>query len=416
MNISKKTKNMSITQKLIIYGFVFVILSHVLDGPTRYLFSLIGYASLIYLRDVIMFSTIAVILTREIVFGDKLNVQVTILYLLFLHLLIGLLNGLGLFQVLMGFKIYLSIVYGVAVYSLISKQEKSFFLLLGFCFFISCSGVIINKFYGTFPWEGLSYDTVFGSTNATKIWWSGGVKRLSGFTRSSFDAAIIISLSAIPIFIISKLALVRLFIATLSMYAIFLTTSKGMLQAFLVLSLLVVFVRASHQLFITKVLTTLSFFIVIILPLAVMSIDLVGVKIDQVPVLLLSLWDRFTWMWPAAFQMLNHWYEYIVGIGLGAIGVPQKLVNINYNTADNIFVYFYISFGFFAFLYLSLLQISLLKAELSSAMGRFVAYFYLIFWIYGITTNNIESAFMSIVFGFSIGYLFKISVKKNANE
>jgi hypothetical protein len=131
--------------------------------------------------------------------------------------------------------------------------------------------------------------------------------------------------------------------------------------------------------------------------------------------MLSTLWDRFSWMWPNAFDLLSGPENYILGGGLGSTGTPQTygLDERELNAADNIFVFEFVLFGPLSLLYLTYPVWRIVR---SSDQGDIVVWsigILIICYGYGVTTNMIEQPFFSAMLGMVLGYVFTM---KNSSK
>jgi hypothetical protein len=129
----------------------------------------------------------------------------------------------------------------------------------------------------------------------------------------------------------------------------------------------------------------------------------------DVPQLLSSLWDRFSWMWPSAYGLLPDGFGALTGVGPGGIGTA-----LNYpdplpvpNSADSIFVYFYVTFGLLGLLYLAFPLTAVFRAGRAHDGREFVWIAVLIIaYGYGLSINMMEQPFFSSFFGLLYGLAF----------
>ena len=396
-------------------GFIFWSLlaymtTLVFEGPLRYTLSSIGLGTLIYLRDLLGASCIfvgvfwAVRVRRNIY--DPLVVTV---YFLVMFALLGLLiQEVTIFSTAFGIKIYAVLIFGIAAAEGVTQHRKTFeraILLFGLA---SSLGVLINYAVGKLPWEALTYETAFGIVSTTKEWWAEGERRLSGFARASFDAAMVIGLSA-GLILPTKNRLYVATIGSLFLASVYLTTSKSMILA---VALLIAWLLFTPQRFRHRTglfICTCFLLLMICLPAISCTFEFNEQLMYQVPHGLSSFIERIVSMWPKSCAILNSPYSWIFGGGIGSIGVPQQYMRLTggYSSGDNLFVYLYVSGGLVwatAFIY------SYVKSIREKSFALFDRDVFtgltMIIMVYGFTTNMIEQPFFSLVAGLLVSNIW----------
>jgi hypothetical protein len=110
--------------------------------------------------------------------------------------------------------------------------------------------------------------------------------------------------------------------------------------------------------------------------------------------------DAFNWIWHN-----NVWF---FGVGLGGIGGPQRLyAPDSMNPSDNIFVFLFGTFGFFAFLYLAWIAYLALKSRnLPKDLAEPALALLLFQFVNGMVLSMIEDQIASLFLGAAIGALW----------
>jgi hypothetical protein len=404
---------------LAVWVYLAWLSTYLLEGPLRGGLFAIGLQNLLYLRDGVAVVGIALALAVPLVRGDKPPPGlVVVLWVLAVHACIGLLMGGTLFQRLFGVKIFIPVLYTVAIFAAVQQHFALFLRGMAVCFTVSVAGVLINELAGEMPWEGLRYDTAFGSVQATRQWWmSGGLRRLPGFARASFDAAMMIGACGVIFLATARSLGLRVLIAALGLVAIFLTTSKGMVAAFGVAVLWLALANRSPASFKAGVGTVVTLFLLTCLVPTVFMIVSVPTNPQEVPALLSSLWDRFSWMWPSAYQLLPDGFGAITGVGPGGIGTAldhpdERAVP---NSGDSIFVYFFVTFGLAGIAYLGLPLLAVLHRGAASDRHAFVwAGLLVITYGYGLSINMVEQPFFASMLGLLYGKAFAVLAGRGA--
>ncbi len=316
-------------------------------------------------------------------------------------------------QILFGLKVWLPFVVGfLAVETLITKGPHDLKRPM-ILWAILCAGVFVNHFY-RFPWVGLDVQVGDITVSGNREWTAGGIDRLSGFSRSSYDAATLILLPYIYLVMKFKAASVRALLIAVSGAAIALTTTKGAFLAFLCTLVLMPTLRL-----ITKVrdavertlvaafsLIALAGFIVPLISLRLPIPDLRQGTVQQW--ILGSFVDRAWNTWPAAFSLLSSW-QVIVGRGIGGIGVAQDNYEpASFNPGDNFFVYLYATAGFVGFLIYAFCAQSIRYLSFDNRDHQIVFVLLFCLYVYGMTTNLLESAVLALAIGALMSFMLSL--------
>jgi hypothetical protein len=379
----------------------------VFEGPLRYLLQIANLGTYIYLRDFIIATVVLGGIFRALVIRRKISEPVVVfVYVLctfwFLDLLIF---SNTLFSTLFGLKILSVFLLGLASAEAVASKNETFHKIL-ICFVIfSIAGVYLNYFYGKLPWEGISYDTAFGEVSTTKEWWSSGSRRLAGFARASYDAAMIIGLGG-TILIATKRRWVILIGGLVIGSAVYLTTSKGMVLSISILVAWLFLMPLQIRYSTGVALCTLATIAMVALPASSCIYSFNPRLPDQLPSVFFSFSERLVSMWPNSCKLLSTPYSWILGAGIGSIGVPQKYASLTgqYSSADNLFVYIYATGGII-WTYAMLRQVGhLLRSASNLVFNRIAVVSMLIVLLtYGTTTNMIEQSFFTVVAGLLVG-------------
>jgi hypothetical protein len=382
----------------------------VFEGPLRGGLSAIGLANVLYLRDLVMVTATALAFARPWTRGLPQPPGLFVMaWVLAVHLCIGILVSGNLFNAFFGLKIFFPVFYALAMYPTVEKEFGFFIRAMALFFVVSAVGVFVNYFVGEMPWEGITYDTAFGSVATTKTWWmEGGVRRLPGLARTSVDVAMILGVSSVILAAVANSLWARALIIGVAVWAIVLSTSKGMVLAMAIAALWVVPSRQSAFSFrIGRALAALLLVLTCALP-SVFAIVTVTEHPLDIPPLLSSMWERFSWMWPTAFASVPDHFGALTGAGLGGIGTPLGLIPLA-NSADSIFAYYYVSFGLIGLVYLAFPMLALFGREAEHDSRSFVWIALLIItYGYGASTNMIEQTFFCGVLGLIYGKAFAV--------
>jgi hypothetical protein len=385
------------------------LVSLVMEGVLRYALLMAGAPNALYLRDAIPVATLVVLFLRALVADGKIDLTIAIpAALLAFHAAYSAMVGVAFFSIAFGLKIFMFIPYGMAMWPLVRQRLDVAMTFASLMFAITLAGVFANFFLERMPWEGLEYETAFGDVSTTRLWWMNDVSRLPGFTRSSFKAAMILGITGLMAMLKFSRPLAQIAIATAALTAIVLTTSKGMILAFPIAALWL-FVQqrkpemSGRGLVLGLCAATLS------LPFLIVYLDLGSAMSSRssFPVVLVSVWDRFTTMWPLAFSLLPEGPHALLGAGVGSIGTPQVYGDAfhRFNAADNFAVFMMISLGLPGLCYYAAPALSLRRVAAAETATVYRAYvgLLLLAYGYGISISMIEESFFSVCFGMCCG-------------
>jgi hypothetical protein len=387
------------------------LVSLLLEGVLRYALAMAGIPDALYLRDAIPVATLLVLFLRSLLSDNKIEPAIAIpAAILAFHAAFAAMMGVAFFSIAFGLKIFMFIPYGMAMWPLVRRRLDLALTVASIMFAVASAGVFANFLFGTMPWEGLEYDTAFGAVSSTRVWWMGDESqspRLPGFARTSFDAAMILGITGLLALLKFRQALVRLVIAASAVAAIVLTTSKGMVLAFPVAALWL-FVQERNPRMNGASLVGAACATTLVLPFVIVYFDL-GSAISQssFPSFLVSVWERFTNMWPKAFGLLPDGPEALLGGGLGSIGTAQLYGGAPHrlNDADNFAIFMMVTFGLPGLCYYAAPAFALPRvaaAENLTVRRAYVALL-LIAYCYGISINMVEESFFLIFFGLCCG-------------
>jgi hypothetical protein len=386
--------------------------SYVLEGPLRYALVLGSMESLLYLRDLAAVLAVGLGVLAWLRGDATMAPLVAVVSVLVVHCLIGLLSLPAAFQALFGLKVFLTFLLGFVLAPLAMQRPRALLGYAVFALLATALGVTLNAFV-EFPWLGLSYDSAFGSTVASRQWWTAGsgTLRLPGFARASFTAATIVVVALVPLLAARLSVFVKLVLLGVASGTIWLTTTKG---AFTGLGALLAFntlalVFANVQL-VNAALCILTFFC---LALPVVAVQL-GAASGDVPTWLASFMDRVGDMWPRAFALLDHPYQWVWGRGLGGIGAAQEYGEwARANSADNLMVYVLVAFGACGLAYVGVFLWHLMRFLSAREPDDFTASCvrgWTVLWLsYGLTGGMIDQPVMNLIAGLVFGVAFGMS-------
>ena len=381
--------------------------SLVFEGPLRYALARTGFPNALYLRDAIPAGTLAFLFLRSLIVDKAIEPRIAVpVALLVLHGALATLFGVSFFSILFGFKIFMFLPYGMAMWPLVRRRFETALTAASIIFAVTLAGVLLNFLLERLPWEGFEYESAFGTVTATRMWWiPGGISRLPGFTRTSFNAAMILGITGMLTMVKFRRFLPGAAVALMTIAALLATTSKGMILAFPVAALWLLADRngaSGRMLVYVLCAVTLAF------PFVIVLFDLgSSMPASAFPPLIVSAWERFTMMWPLAFDLLPDGPAAALGAGLGSIGTPQLYGAAPHrvNAADSLAVFMMVNFGLLGLLYYvapALAQRRVAGTE-NAIVRRAYTGVLVIAYGYGISISMIEESFFAICLGLALG-------------
>lgn len=391
----------------VLLGCVAIYLATIIfEGPIRFGLATVGAGSLLYMRDVLAVMPLGAAVLGWFSGYAVATPVAAVLGILLLHLVVGLLQLPTAFQAFMGLKMWLPTLLGMSIAPLLPSRQALLIRASAVALVATAAGVFVNLGV-EYPWIGLSYDTAFGETSGAKQWWSEGGLRLPGLTRSSVAAAVIALMSLGPV-VASRIGWpLRIACIALAGVTIYLTTSKGPLIAIpLVLIQVMLLTGLRSKLLSGTFLSTLAA-LTLIIPL---TLTYLRPTRKGLPEILSSFMDRIQDEWPRAFKLIEHPGQVIWGRGLGGIGTGQNFGEpTSFNAADNLMVYFILTFGILGPIYMAAIVYRLLRytseREYDDFGVRLTHGWAAAFIADGIVTSMVEDAVAGVTFGALMGLL-----------
>ena len=381
------------------------------EGPVRFVLSHLKIATLLYARDLISAAIIFTSLVMKRPYFKEQKTQLQLLIYLLITSFFGtmLLNN-SFFSGLFGIKLFSTFLFGIATYTSVLIYPTRLKYATALLFLITIGGVLINKFH-VYPWEGGSFESAFGTTDMSRVWWvAGGERRLAGFTRASPVAAGIIAISGAAMLITVRSYWFRLLLIVAGTAGIYLTTSKGWVIAYVAIAgISMLPIKSQLRDLAGKIFLTFFFLFGLLAPFVSWVFNPGYGFFRSSPRILSSFADRISHTWPATFRGFKHWYNWVVGEGLGGVGLPSLFSGksaANYTVVDNLHLFLMGNFGIIGTLLFVLFYARMFRHtnnQRSMSNAAFAVAFMGI--SYGIVTNIADDSFSPIAIGFAWGLL-----------
>lgn len=389
------------------YILLICLTSYILESPIKYFLGKIHLAPIIYGRDA--FAAFIILLAfASWGVGRTFSAVIPATAILFAHALYGILIQGSVIQPFIGLKLYLTFLLGIAAYQSFEENQTNMIKWYLIMYILTVIGVFIN-WNTDMPWAGETFDSAVGATEVSREWTTGGIRRLAGFAKASFDASTIaVTLGGAIALLPGTKRYVQLLIFVVTTAVVLLTTSKGSMLALV----FVAFYIATR----TNTPNRLSSFffiapaVMFAIPLLLFIFNYNATVNGNLWFLLSSFAERINWMWPRAFENIGSLQGAIFGRGVGGIGFPQRFGEATtYNSADNVLVYLFVSFGLptFIYLYITLKNLRNQAHTIPPYVWNCLIS-WLIYWIfYGFTTNMVENPYFSFLFGLIFGAAYR---------
>ncbi len=384
---------------VLLAGFAFVSVT-LLAGPLRMYLSTLGLAPLVYVPNLLMAIAIGWQLLAEPRDTGFTATRLVALLIPPYAVIVGL-QFIPPVQVAMGLYVLLPFVFGIACGTVFERNWASVARFVPWLWAVAVSGVILNLRV-EYPWEGFGYDLGSLEVEGSRQWYAdGGVKRLAGFARASFDAAVQVLLTGVLFALGVRRTLLRAVLWGVTIAAILPTNSKGVLLAAAVLAPIVLFGTKLPQTLL-RALPAIFGGVALALPISALLFTFDSPLRD--PALAsatYSFFDRLNDMWPTAWALLSDGGNFLLGRGVGGIGTAQTYFEpALFNAGDNLFMYWFVVFGWVALpgFVLLLLRSIRIRPHLDNAAMR-VYCLLLATLVYGSITNIVENAFSALICG-----------------
>jgi hypothetical protein len=393
-------------ERFVLFAALAYIAMTLLAGPARMYLSLAGVAPLIYIPNLLIMLAIA----WQFFAGSHTHgfspLSLIALLLPIYAAVIGM-QFVSPLQTAMGVYVLMPFWFGLCCGPLLIRHWHLAGRAVPFLWAIAVAGILANL-YIEYPWEGFEYELGDLDVEGSREWYAaGGVKRLAGFARASFDAAVHVQLLGILLTLQVRSPLMRILVWAITIAAIVPTTSKGMLLVTMVLTPVVLLRNALPESPL-RALPALFGMIGLALPTATLLFTFNSEFSNRTLAnATFSFYDRLNYMWPEAWELIRQHGNLLLGRGIGGIGTAQTYFEESlFNAGDNIFMYWFVVFGWAALPGFALLILKTLKLRPHGSDEQMRIFCLLLATIvYGTMTNIVENAVFAIVCGTLVRWL-----------
>jgi hypothetical protein len=377
--------------------------SLVLEAPFRYGLLLLQLGVFAYLPKLLLAGFLALVLLKS---RESVAARMVVGFLL-VYLVWGMVNLPDYRQALFGLWVLVPFLFGLWMgrYAAIPQWRS----LLVWLFAIAAGGVFLD-FLFTLPWSGTYGDVLGYKILISRRWNAFSIDRCAGFARASFDAASQLLLFGILLAVSPGRRQVRALVWLCAGVGIALTTSKGALGAWLLLTLHFIgggLLRRPRCW--TRLWEGVQAGILlgmIALPLSVLWFHYdPALSGRTMNFLFLSFTERLAWMWPDSWRLLDlgggyHWWT---GRGWGGLGAAQSYFEpALYRAGDNMFLYVAVLLGLpAAFLGIAAFSLNLWR-KLRHGAPDWLLPLVLAITSYGVVMNVFEEPLLSCALGLAL--------------
>jgi hypothetical protein len=406
---------LSLLHRYLAFASVLVLVGTcALEGPIRLYLVRIHAESLLYLRDVLAAVTVlSFFLTSLSLSRVKLGLGA-----LFLALVISALyaNTLGTQPraIAMGLKVFLPVFLGAMFAEYLHKGTRMFLWPAVVGLMLTVAGLQWSALRPT-PWAGIDYEAAGIAVEGTRAWMIDGIDRLAGFARSSGDAANLILLFYVITMMARRNWIVWTLATAVSAYGLQLTTMRSAFLGLLIVAAISSLLRIARSGWLIKCGILFTMVLAIAAPwTAQRLLGHAGVRGEGLTSSG-SMMMRIQEVWPDMTERFHGASDFALGLGLGNVGVAQKLFNTeHYNPADNMPLYALAVFGASSLLFHALVGGRVIRSSRShriEAEALFLAIAGMVYAV-GVAMNVFES----VPLGLSVGLMFGLGLRSQAND
>lgn len=401
----RETRISSRERFVLLAGLVFVIAT-LLAGPFRMYLSLAGATPLVYLPNLMLLMATGWQFAAEPAEKGFSPMRLIAIVVPCFGMIVGL-QFVSPMQVAMGSYVLLPFAFGITCRPVFERHWAVVAPAIPWLWLVAVCGVVLNLGV-EYPWEGFGYAVRNLEVEGSRQWYAnGGIKRLAGFARASFDAAVQIQFTAILLAVRLRNSWLRAILWAVTIGAILPTNSKGILFVAIVLAPIVILGRALPQSPL-RALPAVFGLVGLALPLSTLLFSFDSPLRDPTLASVTnSFFERLNTMWPEAWVLLHEQGSLLLGRGIGGIGTAQTYFEpALFNAGDNLFMYWLVIFGWAALPGFVLLLLRSIGIRPHRDPAEFRIYCLLLaILVYGSIANIVENAVTALICGIVVRHL-----------
>lgn len=408
-----KKSNYVIEEKLVVTIYILIFVAQAFNGALKYYLSNLGIIYVYYLPIILAIFYLFLSVGRDIVRMKTPKVFAITILIFFFGNFVAVIYLSSLPQILFGNYLYLLLFFGLRTHQIFLNNLDVFLKLFNGLFKAILLGIILNYFY-QYPWEGHEYSVGSVEIESSRAVTTYGIRRLAGFGASSYHSAAILLVFFSFQLVFNKRKLYHFINGLLAFFVIVISTSKGVLLAFIVITCVVV-LRKFLLDFLLKVCIATVILVGGILPFSTIFYDYNQISYGSniiYAILFNSFKERLIRIWPDALHLIEDHGNILIGRGFGSIGMSQKLFEpALYCPGDNLWLYIYGNLGLIGLFSIVLFYLRMMfKLRIRNGQTEFLTFiFFLGHFTYGITFVTMQQTLFVLLTGVFTGVLYSIS-------
>lgn len=353
-------------QVFLALGMVVYISFYAFESPIRYVLNMVGLDSLIFLRDLVIISLTLLVFADQLFKKNVAPYFWVFGFVVALHGAVMILNIGSVTAVAYGAKMFISMLFGAIAAFAIFKPSRPMLLYFATLWGISVVFIFLNKYFLEFPWTDLRTNLMGVEVEVSRDWTlSGAAKRAGGLFRASINAGMLVPLLSLILVFHTKNYILRAAILIITIYILYLTTMKGSLLSYMILSCLILGSFAVNFITSARIWMYVAMVLMIVFPVVLPGYHMPDAE-GQFSLGSFNL--RIENMWPEGWDWVNEKGTFPFGVGLGGISGAQRIyAPTQINSADNMFLFMYAFFGVMTFAYLGWLAFTMTRVRKKTA-------------------------------------------------
>lgn len=417
MNTPTNKTSFDLMQVFLALGMVIYISFYAFESPIRYVLNMVGLDPLIFIRDAVIVSLVGVVFMQQLFKKQVAPYFFIYAFIIGFHGIVIILNTGSIMAVAYSAKMYISMLFGAIAAFAIFKPNGKMLLFFLFLWVTSVIFIFLNKYFLEFPWTDMTTKLMGVEVEVSRDWTlTGAAKRAAGLYRASINAGMLVPLLSLVLVFHTRNIILRALILIITIYTLYLTTMKGALLSFVILSILILGAVAVKFVTSARIWLIFAIILMILFPIVLPGYYMPDAE-GQFSLGSFNL--RVEHMWPEGWQWIKDKETFPFGVGLGGISGAQRLyAPTRVTAADNMYLFMYANFGILTFAYIGWFVFMLTMArakiadkhlELSVAVLTFVI-------AYGIVLSMLEDQMANLFMGAGLSWFVQSVLKQHREE
>lgn len=407
------------------------VIIYTFEAFFRYVLNLMHLSPLIYFKTVVLFMVIIIGIIKvfqTLIISRNL---LLIICMILIGMVFGIINDLQLAQIFFGLNIISPLLAGFIYIYFGEFKSKTFVTLYRILTPFIVGGLVLDLFLDL-PWNGLVYSIGEYEVVGNRDWTSYSVERLSGFQRASFESATLIYLLIVLYLAHNEVnnyknkLLLKVYDTVLffiSVYGIYLTTSKTVYLAIILLPVfllpLKIYKIVNNRIGEKLISVFIKLSLIFLLGFGLVPPLLSFTNLDFTSKLILSdsflsqylfssYFTRLDYVWPEALNIMNNSNFTLFGRGLGGLGASQKQFEQEIaNPVDNFYLFLIVNFGVMGIYVIYKLIKGIICLNLKEQYNIYLYVLLIVLFSFGGTLTVLESGMLTLVIGILLSLYLK---------